>query len=657
MKLKSFGFLAGFTPVIISIMISQASAAAVDNQESPAEIQRKLIGVLQSDAPPAEKAITCKQLVVWGTKDAVPSLKPLLADPALTSWARTALEAIPDPAASEALREAMGKLQGRILIGVINSLGVLQDAKAVDGLVAKLNDSDAGVVAAAAAALGKIGGETAARSLLQALDRAPASARPEVAESCIVCADNMLARGQDQAAIGLYDAVRKASVPKNKYLEATRGAILARKAGGVPMLVELLRSSDKGLFGLGLRVARELAVPEATKALSAELERANPDRQALLVLALADRNDPGIIPAMSNIARNGSRQAKLVALSALERVGNAACVPVLLEAATGDDAELARTAKGALIRLPDKEVDKDIITRLATAAGKTRQTLIELAGQRQIIEALPAIVRSAANPDAGVRSAAVGTIGAIGDEQQAGSLVQLLQRTGNPEERGDIEKALLAISSRRGASCLQYFLPLAKSSDAALRKIALHALASIGGSTALGAVKSAIDDPDETVQDEAVRTLSTWASNWPDDTGVAEPLLALAKSSKKMAYQVQGLRGYLQYLQEDKKLSESEKTAKVNEVLPLINRPEEKRLAIAVLGTIPAGGALEMLVTIAADQAIAEEAYLAVVTLASKNDLKDATKELRQRSLQLVVDKTKTDRTKQRAETALRRIK
>ena len=47
--------------------------------------QSKLIAVLQSDAPPQEKAITCKQLALCGNRDAVPALAPLLADENLAS--------------------------------------------------------------------------------------------------------------------------------------------------------------------------------------------------------------------------------------------------------------------------------------------------------------------------------------------------------------------------------------------------------------------------------------------------------------------------------------------------------------------------------------------------------------------------------------------
>ena len=65
-------------------------------------------------APPAEKALACKQLAIYGAKDAVPALAPLLSDPELASWARIALEAIPGPAADAALRERPGQGAGQV---------------------------------------------------------------------------------------------------------------------------------------------------------------------------------------------------------------------------------------------------------------------------------------------------------------------------------------------------------------------------------------------------------------------------------------------------------------------------------------------------------------------------------------------------------------
>ncbi len=621
-----------------------------------AERERNLISVLTSDAPPAEKAITCKKLAIYGSKNAVPALASLLTNPDLCSWARIALEAIPDPAADDALRAALDKVQGRLLIGVINSIGYRRDAKATEPLVAKLKAADTDVVSAAAVALGHIGGPAVARTLQQALTTVPAAARSDVAEGCVLCAEQFMAGGQSADAVRLYDLVRGADVSQQRILEGIRGAILARKSDGLPLLLEQLRSPDKARLGIGLRTARELPGRNVTEALAAELKRCDADRQSWLLLVLADRGDAAALPTVNELAATAPTQVRIAALGALEQLDRSACVPALLLAASQDDAELVRAAKAGLRRLAGSELDAAILARLPQASGDLRRVLIDEAGQRQLQAALPEIVKSVTDSDAGVCSAAVRATGALGNEKQAGTLVALLQKTQGSKERGSLEQALVAIIGRHGPACLPALMPLAKSSDSGLRKVALHTLSSVGGPKALAVVATAVDDEDEGVQDEAVRALSTWASNWPDDPGVAEPLLALAKSGRKMAYQVQGVRGYLQYVQECKQLGNDQKVTKVSELMPLVKRPEEKRLAVATLSSIPSASALKLLMTLAPDDSIAEEACLAIAKLAARNDVPGASKELRHRALLLVVQKSKNDATRNSANEALKQL-
>ena len=642
------------------LLLVVASAVAVGqtttaDSRSPKERELRLISVLQSDAPPAEKAITCKRLAVYGTEAAVPALAALLPDEKLSSWARIALEVIPGPAADEALRQAAGKVRGMLLVGVINSIGVRRDAQAVDVLAERLKDSDAEAASAAAVALGRIGGEQAAKILQRFLASAPDKVRPAVAEGCILCAESCLNGEKNAEAIKLYDAVRQANVPKQKVLEATRGAILARGSAGVPILIEQLKSADKAQLSIGLRTARELAGRDVTEALAAELDRLSGDRQPLLLLAIADRSDAAVLPAVVKAAKSGPGRLRTTAVGVLERLGSVASVPVLLDAAIDNDADLAQAAKTTLARLPGKDVDADLLARLSQVKGRTRQVLIELAGQRRIDEALPAVMVGIEDSDAGVRGAAVQAIGVIGGDKQAGDLVKLLGKAQNPAERADIEKALLAVSGRGGANCVQYLLPLMQSNDSALRMIGLRGLVIAGGPDALAAVKSAISDKEETVQDEAVRTLSTWPNNWPGDTGVAEPLLTLAKSGSKMSHQVLGLRGYLQYVQRDTKLGDSEKVAKVGELVTLIKRPEEKRLAIAVVGTAPTAGSLELLTTLGADPAVTEDACSAIVGLAGRS-MQGLPREQCRSALQMVVEKSRDNATRRRAEGLLRKV-
>jgi HEAT repeat protein len=279
-----------------------------------------------------------------------------------------------------------------------------------------------------------------------------------------------------------------------------------------------------------------------------------------------------------------------------------------------------------------------------------------VAGQRQIGAAIPAVVASLSDTDAAVRSEAARTIAIIGDDRQAGALVKLLQKTDDAKERAGIEKALLSISSRCGAKCVPHLRPLTKSRDAELHKIGLHALAVVGGPEALASVAAAVKHPEPAVQDEAVRLLSTWPNKWPADDDAGEALLTLARSAGKKSHQVLGLRGYLEYVRANKKIGGEQKAAKVKDIQPHIKRREEKLQAIAVLGEAPSAAALELLTTLADDPAVAEESYAATVKIAGRG-IKGVSKDQRRQALQTVVEKSKNNHTKQKAQKALGGIK
>jgi len=645
-----------FTWCVILIIVA-ASAWTVAQDRPAANLnERDLIAVLKSNAPKGKKAITCKRLAIYGTEKAVPALAPLLADEELASWARIALEAIPGPVTDIALRNALGKLENELLIGVINSIGVRRDVYAVDTLVQKLDDADADVASAAAVALGHVGGERAAKALTQSLADAPAGVRSAVAEGCILCAEWFLEQNRTTEAVKLYDTVRQANVPNQRHLEAIRGAILARKSAGVPLLIEQLRSEDKERLSIGLRTARELPGRDVTEALAVQLDRLSPDRRPMLLLALADRDDSAVIPAVHGAAQSRQKDLRITAINILIRLGDVSCVPILLNAATEDDTELEKAAMETLVRLPGKDVDADLLVRLSQAKGKLQQVLIELAGQRQISEALPVVVPGLQDTDAGIRGAAIETIGIIGQEQQTADIVKLLQKTYNPTERADLRKALLAISGRCGVKCIPHLRPLMQSRDNELHMIALRALAIISGPEALAAVKSAIKNAEPPVQDEAVRILSNWPNNWPQDSEAGQALLVLATSAQKMSHQVLGLRGYLQYIRGDKKLSNEQKVSRITDVWSHIKRPEEKRLAIAVLADAPSPHALELLTTLAEDSAVAEEAFSAMVRIAGQ-EVRGVSKDQRRQVLKTVAEKSRNNRTKQRARRTLSGIR
>jgi HEAT repeat protein len=652
--LASASRLAALLVLSVSLAAPAASSSSPGATDSAGK-QQPLIALIQSSAPPANKAIACKRLAVYGTEAAVPALAALLPDAQLSSWARIALEVIPGPAADDALRQAAGALQGRLLVGVINSIGVRRDAKAVALVAAKLADSDAEVASAAAETLGRIGGKPAAKALKPLLAKAPAGVRSAVAEGCIRCAEQYLAQGKHSDAIALYDAVCKADVPRLRILEATRGAILARQDAGLPLLLAELRSADKARWGLGLRVARELPGPKAAKALTTELWRAVPERQPFLLLALADRGEAEALPVALDAAKRGAQPLRLTAIGVLERIGGSRVVPALLDLAGGADTESSTAAVAALVRLPGNEIEAEILSCLEPAKGKLCQALIEIANQRRLDAALPAITRRMGDPDDAIRGASLRAVGNLGGDEQIGGLIQLLGQPLGMKDRTAIEAALLTISGRQGQACVARLQSLARNGDSATRTIALHALAAAGGPQALATLKAGTEDTDESVRDEAVRVLSSWPNTWPEDGAVMEPLMALARNDGKASHKVLALRGCLQFLQNDKQLKPDQKPAKVAELLPLLSRPEEKRLAIAVIRDALNAPALELLTAFASDSAVADDASSAILDIVAKGAA-GIPKEPRQKALQAIAAHSTNEAFRNSAADALRKL-
>jgi HEAT repeat protein len=643
-----------FTALTVLIPLA-CSAYAGQTTSSAQEQERALIQVLRSDAPPDQKALTCKKLAIYGTDKAVPALAPLLADERFASWARIALEAIPGPAPDKALRKAAGKLRGRLLVGVINSIGVRWDARAVSMLARKLNDSDTEVASAAAVSLGKIGGPQAANALMRSLGNAPEPVRPAIAEGCIRCAENFLAGGKRADAVQLYDAVRQSALPMQKILEGIRGAILARGSAGIPLLLAQLQSNERQHFNIGLRVARELPGTEATEAVAGAFREATPDRQPLLLLALAERGDAAATPVVTEAARNGEKKLRLVAIEILDRAGDPSTLPVLLNDATGEDPEISQASLAALARLAGNDVDSELFARLADSSGRMRQALMTLAARRGIEKALPLIVRSIGDPDAETRSAAIQALTTLGGNNEVAELARALEKSEIPAERAHIETVLVTLSGRIGTPCVPSLLSLIQSAEPENRKAALPALAAAGGSDALAAVAAATGDKDQSCQDKAVRTLSTWPNAWPEDAAVAEPLLHTAKTDSNPSHQILALRGYLQFLLGDEKLNKDDKLAKLQEIMPLVQRPEEKITAIAVLQGIPAPAALDLLAAFASEPAVADDACAALVRAAAQNR-PSISIDQRKKALQLAIQESTQEKTKQKAEEALKKM-
>lgn len=596
------------------LFVAGAWAVAQDERAATAAKEQELLAVLRSDAPAAEKAITCKRLAIHGSQESVPELAKLLSDNQLASWARIALEAIPGEAADAALRDAAESLDGLLLVGTINSIGVRGDEKAVELLAAKLKSGDNQIASAAAVALGKIGNAAATQSLRDSLANVPAEIRSAVAEGCILCAEQLHLAGKAAEAAEIYDQVRSSDVPQQRILEATRGTILARGNDGIPILLEQFRSPDKKMFQLALGTAREFPGGEVDKALADEVQRATPDRAALIVLAMADRPETVVLPAVLAAAQQEHKQVRMAAIAALQRVGNASCLDTLLKLANDADAEIATTAKATLAELPGDEIDQRIIAMLPEAKGDSYALLLGLIGQRRI-DAVPHLLKALDHADQQVRGAA---LAALGETVTLENLDVLIRQAIAPDHAEDIpaaRQALLAASVRmpdREACGKKLVAAIDDASSIATKTSLLEILGSVSGATALSAMSAAGRSDNADLQDVSTRLLGKWMT-----ADAAPVLLDLAENAPGEKFQIRALRGYIRIARQFN-LPLNERAEMCEKAFQAAQQPAEKKLVIEVLERYPSAKMLRLAIDARKIPEVRNEATRATLVIAQK---------------------------------------
>ena len=496
-----------------------AGAAFTAPAVEPAPREQEPLAVLRSNAAAAEKAAACKRLAVVGTAASAADLAALLSDEQLASWARIPLEAIPGAEVDAALRKAAGSLSGRLLVGVINTIGVRRDAGAVALLEARLGDGDAEVAAAAAAALARIGSPEAARAVAKAM----AGGRDSMVAACADAAEQLRLAGDQAAAIAACEAVLGLGdkAAEHRRAQATRTAILAKGQAGLPLLVETLRSPSRRLFNMGLFVGRELAdAPQAGAvdlALVDEATRLGGERAALVIAAVADRNADGgageaIVGKLLALATAADKPARIAALTALGRVGNAAVLEPLLAAATAADPDVAEAARLAAAALPGEAIDRALRAKLATSDARLLPVVVGLVGTRRIPAAAD-LRPLVAHGDAAVRKAALESLGAVIEPADLGVLIDAVVKPRDPAEAEVAAKSLRQACTRMAdrEACAEKLVAAVNGDLPLGTQVAIYdVLGEVGGKRALAAVAAAGKSPAPELQDAATRLLGKW---------------------------------------------------------------------------------------------------------------------------------------------------
>ncbi|MEW6357839.1 MAG: HEAT repeat domain-containing protein [Planctomycetota bacterium] len=575
------------------------------------ETEQQLIAFLKSDATAEARVFICQQISVVGSATSVPLLADLLKTQDLSHMARYALERIPGPEADAALRDALGKVQGELLMGVIGSIGRRHNREAVAALTKLIENPDKAIAAAAVEALGMIGGDDALAALSAAQSKAAEDLRPALTRARICCADQLAIEGKKDAAAAIYKNICEGNEPTNLRIAALRGMVETAPGPATDILLAILTSGDADLWPHAAGFARRIPGADATRKFTEVLPRLPPPAQALLLDTLAARGDRAAMPAVVEAAKISDEQVRIAAIRALQDLGDASCIGLLVAvAAKTKDAEQA-TARRSLYRLRGEDIDGAILSAVKNADTPIRLEIIAALAERGATAAAPTLL-TIAKKDAAARKEALAALGALADEKSLPALLSMLGEAESSKDRGAVEQVMAKVCARvENKDAAAPLLAALPDANVEARNALLRLLPKAPCARSLDALRSALSDANETIHVTALRALA----DWPDAGPIAE-LLAIIQTTANERDKVLALRGYVRMLGLPGDRPVEETLKRYAEAMALAQRPEEKRLVLAGLGDVKDIRALAAVMGYLTDETIQAETALAATKIA-----------------------------------------
>ncbi len=638
------------------VKIADIVAVARDDKAGLAKVEKAMAAFLETDASLAAKQFVCGQLGYIGTDASVPALAKLLGNNDTADMARMALERIPGEKADDALIEASKKAEGLVLVGLLNTLGERRCKKATPALEKSLRSDDAGVVVAAAAALGKIGGKNAVEALEAARPKAPAGTKATLDDAILLAADGMLAAGDKAAAQAIYSRVLSDTKLYNDTQLPARAAafigLIRSGADALALIPGQLKAQPTIMSQVVFPLIRECPKEVPTKAMAELLPAIAPAMQIQLIAALEDRGDKEARKPIAELARSSKDNlARAAALAALAKLGEPADIAILVAAAAGPDKEPKESAEFALSRLAAKGTDDALLKTLAEAPEAEKIVAIKAVAARNMASGVPALFTEAKGPSQRARVEAVRALGEVADPKSLPELLALQLATENPAEQAEVEKAVVATARRTPEGQPKAKLVLAaldKADKDAARASIFRALGMLGDPAGLAPLKAALTGGSDELRTAAIKALNEWP-----DAAPLNDLLEAAKSSPAPAQKLLAWRAFIKLASLGEKENPGGALNSYKTAIETTDDDGIKRLALSRIAGLSGGGAMKLATAQLDKPSLRAEAEAAILKLAGKMK-PDALAKVKD-VLQKLADSGSTDDVKKQAKDLLKK--
>lgn len=621
------------TVAALFLAISLSIQGAADPNE------KELISTLQSKASPQQKDAACAVLKRIGTAQSVPALASLLTDEQLSHSARYALESMESEAAGQALIAALDTTSGPTKVGIVNSLGVRREVKAVPALskifgatLAAVSDgknadpqdrnSDSALMVASAKALGDIASATAIRGLETALIQSSGPARLAIADGLLRAAQVLANRNEEPKPFNIYQALWKLPGSNQVRIAAFRGMMLSCGGRVVTLLPEAISSSDPFQRTTALQLVHELPNPKLTRALVNILPRLQPEVQVALLDGLGQRSDTNATPAVLAALRSSSPEVRVAAITALSTLGETSVVAPLVRIAASTTGAEQTAARQTLIELNRGNIAAALIAAQvsdpSSASPEARAEAARALGIRGDKTAVPDLLAAAQGGSDSARQASFEALALLVDDTQLGALVRLVQMAKDENARSQAGAALNGacqrLQAKKGGVEVAPIVEALSTGSPETRIALLPVCSSQMDPRLRKALRENLSNSDPKVRGAAIHALSDTT-----DPDLLPDLVSVASNTPEESLRTLTIGAIVRLTtQEEKvKIPDPERLAIFKKVLATSLTAPQKRMVLSGLSEIPQPEALQVAAGMIDDNATQNEAARAIAKIAA----------------------------------------
>jgi len=371
------------------------------------------------------------------------------------------------------------KKKGTVRRDAARVLGELKDVRAVEGLIAALNDGDTAVRQTAARALSEFRDTRAVEPFIAALNDSDLAVRQTAARA--------LSEFKDTRAVEPFIAALNDSDTAVRQV-AARALSEFKDTRAVEPFIAALNDSDAAVRQVAAKALSEFKDARAVEPFIAALNDSDTSVRRDAAEALGELKDARAVEPLITALEDGDASVRQVAAKALSEFKDTRAVEPLIAALNDSDTSVRRDAAEALGKLRDARAVEPLMAAFEDPTKYVGQAAA--GGLIQIgVPAVASLIAALAKPDKAVQRAVVDTLVQIGSPA-----VELLITALHDGREGVRRAAVEALGNIRDARAVDPLSATLTDKSEDMREAVVRALARMGSAQAADPLAAALND-------------------------------------------------------------------------------------------------------------------------------------------------------------------